>query len=230
MPTRVPRSILTLPMTLALALAVGCESARTAPEPARAGTESASGGKSGPTEQELGIARTKVHVAELELALAQKTREEELAHDATELELAKGELTQFDEVDSPTRLAQGRLSLTRSKDSLAEQEEELAQLEMTYAEVDLADKTREIVLRRNHRRVERAKESLALEERDFAKLEQYTLPRERAKLALGIEEKAHALENAQRSAEIGILNKNMALEEARTARAKLEKSGDGKTP
>lgn len=230
MTLRLSRSTLAVPTTLFLLFALGCASAQPAPEPARNGAEPAGGGKSGPTEQELETARTKVHVAELELALAQKTREEEQAHKAKELEFAKGELTQFDEVDSPTRLAQERLSLTRSKDNLAEQEEELAQLEMTYAEVDLADKTREIVLRRNHRRVERAKETLALEERDLAKLEKHILPRERAKLALGVEEKAHALENAQRSAEIGLLGKNMALEEARAALAKLEKGGAGKAP
>jgi small-conductance mechanosensitive channel len=219
-----------VPSTILLLFTLGCASAQPAPEPARDGAEPTGGAKSGPTEQELESARTKVQVAELELALAQKTREEEQAHKAKELELAKGELTQFDEVDSPTRLAQERLSLTRSKDSLAEQEEELAQLEMTYAEVDLADKTREIVLRRNHRRVERAKESLALEEREFAKLEQHILPRERARLALGIEEKSHALENAQRSAEIGLLSKKMALVEARAALAKLEKGEAGKAP
>jgi len=230
MPTRVPRSIVAIPISLLLALAVGCESARPATEPAGTGAESAGSGKSGPSEQELATARTRARIAELEVALAQKTREEEQAHKAKELELAKGELAQFDEIDAPTRLAQQRLSLTRSKDGLAEQEEELAQLEMTYAEVDLSDKTREIVLRRNHRRVERAKEMLALEERDVTKLEKHALPRERAKLALAVEEIAHALENGQRSAEIGLLSKNMALEEARAALAKLEKGASGKTP
>src|SRR6185503_2488134 len=158
----------------------------------------AAGGDPDRAQRELEIARSKLRVAELELALAQKTGDEEQAHKAKELELAQGELRQFDELDAPNRLARERLALTRDQDSLAEQEEELAQLEMTYAEVDLADKTREIVLGRNHRRIERAREELALAERELAKLEQHTLPRERAKLALEVVEKTHALENAQR--------------------------------
>src|SRR5262245_24671039 len=110
MTLRQSRSTLAIPSTILLLLALGCASAESAPDSARTGTDPAGGGKPGPTEQELATARTKVHVAELELALAQKTREEEQAHKAKELELAKGELTQFDAIDSPTRLAQQRLS------------------------------------------------------------------------------------------------------------------------
>ena len=127
-------------------------------------------------------------------------------------------------VDAPDRLARERLSLARAQDGMAEQEEELAQLESTYAEVDLADKTREIVLRRNHRRVERAKEELAIHERELAKLGDYDLPRERAKLALEVEVTTHELESARRSAEVGLLQKQIALEEARAALEKQEKN------
>ena len=209
-----------------LLFSFACASAHRTPE---APGTAAGAGDPGSTDGPLEIARSKLHVAELELALARKTNDEDQAHKAKELELAQGELRQFDEIDSPDRLARERLSLTRSQDGLAEQEEELAQLEMTYAEVDLSDKTREIVLRRNHRRVERAKEELALAERALTKLEQHTLPRERAKLALEVDEKTHALENAQRTAEIGLLGKNIALEEARAAVAKQEKGHAGKT-
>ena len=61
MPTRVPRSIVAIPISLLLALAVGCESARPATEPAGAGAESAGGGKSGPTEQELASVKEALH-------------------------------------------------------------------------------------------------------------------------------------------------------------------------
>jgi len=202
-----------------LVLAPGCASAggSSVADPADA---------PGEEERELDLARRKLHAAELELEHAQKTTGEDQAEKAGELELARAELRQFDEVDAPARLAQERLALTRSKDSLAEQEEELAQLEQTYAEVDLADKTREIVLQRNHRRVERAKAELALAERAFAALEQHTLPRERAKLALEVETKTNALASAGRGAALDVLEKEIALAEARAALAKLEKSGE----
>ena len=209
--------------------ALGCASARSAPQPARPGTETASA-PSSPGERELEVARRKLRVAELELELAEKTRDEDRTHKARELELAQAELRQFDEVDAPDRLASERLSVARAKDSMAEQEEELAQLEMTYAEVDLSDKTREIVLRRNHRRVERAKEELAIAERELAKLEQHVLPIERAKLTLEIQAKTDALASAERTAEIGLLGKQISLEEARAALEKQEKDRSGGAP
>jgi hypothetical protein len=204
---------------------LGCASARPAPKPEGGSAPSPSAG-----ERELEIARRKLRIAELELEQAEKTRAEDQTRTARELELAQAELRQFDEVDAPDRLASERLSVVRAKDSMAEQEEELAQLEMTYAEVDLSDKTREIVLRRNHRRVERAKEELAIEERELVKLEQHALPLERAKLALEVEAKTHALESVQRTAEIGLLGKQISLEEARAALEKQEKDRSGSAP
>ncbi|MSR63743.1 MAG: hypothetical protein EXS08_15055 [Planctomycetes bacterium] len=192
-----------------------------APGCASAGGATAAESASAPGERD--IAQSKVRVAELELEHARKASGEEQAQKAGELGLATAELGQFDEVDAPERSAREALALTRSQDALLEQEEELAQLELTYAEVDLADKTREIVLQRNHRRVERAKSELTLAERGFAQLQQNTLPRERAKLALAVAEKTAALESTQRSAEIDMLEKQVALAEARAAFEKLEK-------
>ena len=220
MTVRRSRSTLAV-LSFFLLFGLACAGARPAPDGAQGGAE-----------DELEIARTKLRVAELELDLAQDAGDQERAHKAKELEIAQGELRAFDELDSPNRIARERLALKRSQDDLAEQEEELAQLEMTYAEVDLSDKTREIVLQRSHRRVERAKEELALAERELAKLEQHTLPFERAKLALAVDEKAHALENAQQTVEIELLGKNVAVAEARAALAKLEKKNgpQGKAP
>jgi len=207
------RSAGTLLGSAFLLLAPACASPAAEPGPTRAAADGS----------ELEAARSKLRIAELELELA--SRDGDQAQEKGELELAQAELRQFDEMDAPDRLARERLALTRTRDALAEEEEELAQLEMTYAEVDLADKTREIVLRRNHRRVEREKEELALAERELVKLEQHTLPRERARLALAVDEKTHALETAQRTAEIALLGKQLALEEARAALAKLVSAG-----
>jgi hypothetical protein len=50
---------------------------------------------------------------------------------------------------------------------------------MLYEKEDLADKTREIVLQRGKRRVERAKEELAIAERESASLEASVCPARR---------------------------------------------------
>ena len=159
-------------------------------------------------------------------------QESAVAQEAVALEAADRERRQAAEdlqrwraEERPRREAEDALDLQVSADNLLETAEELKQLEMMYKEQDLADKTREIVLRRNHRRVEREKEELALAEHDLVKLEQHTLPRERARLALAVDEKTRALETAQRTAEIALLGKQLALEEARAALAKLVSAG-----
>ena len=167
-------------------------------------------------------AKQKLDIATLELSIAEAKQQNEVYRREQELDLAKSELAQFDERDAPNRTARSELDLQRGRDTLAEQEEELAQLQMTYADVDLADKTREIVLNRNQRRVARAKDALLIQERESETLKTRVLPRERAKLALDVESKTRELESTRRDADLELRRKRMAIDDAKREVEKLE--------
>jgi hypothetical protein len=188
------------------------------------------------SERDLATARDKLAIARLQADLAEKRAETTRIRKTTELELARAELAQFDENDAPNRLAKSKLDLARHHDALTEQREELAQLAMMYEKEDLADKTREIVLQRGKRRVERAEADLAISERDTSSLEAKSLPRERAKLVLEIDAKTRELDEMKREAEATLLDKRMAVRsaeaDAHTAelKAKLNAGGAASKP
>jgi hypothetical protein len=169
--------------------------------------------------------RDKLEIARLQLATAEQRAETARLRKEKELELGKAELAQFDESDAPNRLAKAKLELVRRRDALAEQQEELAQLEMMYEQQDLADKTREIVLLRGKRRVARAQEELAIAERETAALESRTLPRERGKLALEVEAKERELVESKSDTEANLLEKRLAVRSAEDALAAADGKG-----
>ncbi len=197
-----------------LAFGPGCKSVPSSPQASPAPAAS-----SAHPERELATAQDRLAIARLQLDLGEQRAESTRARKQAELELARGELTQFDESDTPNQLAKSKLELARRRDSLTEQQEELSQLEMLYEKQDLADKTREIVLQRGRRRVERAQDELTIAEREAATLETRTLPRQRARLALGVEAKARELAEGKPEAEVAQLERRLAL---RTAEAELQ--------
>jgi hypothetical protein len=202
---------------VALAIAPACAAA---PAAGQAPAHPAPVGGAG--DRDPAALRDKVEIARLQLAVAEQRAETARLRKEKELELQRGELAQFDESEAPNRLAKAKLELARRRDALAEQEEELAQLEMMYEQQDLSDKTREIVLARGKRRVERAQEELAIAERETTALESRTLPRERGKLALEIEIKERELLESKSDAEATLLEKRLALRAAEDAIAAAE--------
>lgn len=218
------RSLLALPLLLC---ALSCQSAPP--------TAKASAPPTMPHEDSAGAlatAQDKLAIAKLQLELGQQRAESNRARKQVELELARGELAQFDECDAPSQLARSKLELTRHRDALVEQQEELAQLEMLYEKQDLADKTREIVLQRGQRRVARAQEDLALAERDAKTLEERSLPRQHARLKLEVEAKTRELAQLQPEEAAATLEKHMAVRaaEADLRAAEAKAGGAGAKP
>ncbi len=207
------RSVRSLVLAAAL-FAPACAAARQAPH-----ADVAPAPGQGHPERELATAQDKLTIARLQLELGQHRAESSRARKQVELELARGELSQFDESDATNQLARSKLELTRRRDSLTEQQEELAQLEMLYEKQDLADKTREIVLQRGQRRVARAQDELAIGEREAVALETKSLPRQRARLALELEAKTREFDELKPEAEASMLEKRMAV---RAAEAELQ--------
>ena len=140
-----------------------------------------------------------------------------------ELELAKLRLQVFDETEMPIRLAKSRLELQEATDSLDEAKEELEQLELMYKEQDLADKTREIVIRRSQRRLARTDAHLKLQAEDLKVLEERTLPQDRAKLELDLLDKQRAADTATRSAVSALHDKRIAVLAAESEVARLQR-------
>jgi hypothetical protein len=219
------------PLLVLLLAPLGCVY-RSGPlyPPPTSGTETAPAAakkKEDPATKRATLARSldleerKIEKARLELRNQETANRDAVAKATTELELATAKLALFEEAESVERIEKAKLDLQEAKDSLEDAREELAQLEMMYGEEDLADKTREIVLRRGQRRLARAADRLELREREMRTLETGTIPQERAKLALERDEKARALEAAQRSAEASLLEKHLAVAQAENEATRL---------
>ena len=79
------------------------------------------------------------------------------------------------------------------------------------AEQELADKTREIVLNRGKRRVDRARERLDLQTRELEALKLHTLPQERDKLALEVDGKKRQIDRLRREGETAALANDITV-------------------
>ena len=134
-----------------------------------------------------------------------------LARAEQEVDLSTMALKQFTDFEMKIKLDRSQHRLQMTKDGLEEAKEEMAQLEMMYKEQDLADKTREIVLRRGKRRVERAEAGLAIEMRDQEQLATQTLPLEEKRLKMDLESKQKALAQTRRTTEEALADKKIAL-------------------
>ena len=176
--------------------------------------------------RELAIAAEKVKKAHLAQTHQRAEDQDKITRKNTERELAATKLADFEEHNAPQRIEEARLALHRAEDWVKEAEEELAQLEMMYAEEDLADKTREIVLERGRRRLERARRELDLQRTALANLEKHDLPREAAELRAQATDKASELENLERTAETNLLDKQIAVMEAEAEVTRLREEID----
>lgn len=176
--------------------------------------------------RQMAIAAEKVKKARLAQAHQQAEDQDKIARKRTERELASTKLADFEEHNAPQRIEEARLALRRAEDRVKEAQEELAQLEMMYAEEDLADKTREIVLERGRRRLERARRELDLQRTALANLEGHDLPREAAELRAQATDKASELENLERAAETNLLDKRIAVMEAEAEVTRLREEMD----
>jgi hypothetical protein len=175
-------------------------------------------------ERERPIAEAKLAKARKEQGDQESANQVALDKAKKEHDLALGRLRDFEEKEDPQRRARARLDMQQARDMLDEAKEELEQLEMMYKGQDLADMTKEVVIRRGKRRVERATQRLALQEQEVQRLEQNTLPLERAKLSAEAEAKAQDLDRARRAAETASLERKIDLmgSEAEIVRIKME--------
>lgn len=157
---------------------------------------------------------TQAH-AEIENGVAVAKAERELAMETERLHVFTGRT-------APNRIQQAQLDLVQAEDRATEAREEFEQLEKMYAEDDFADGTKEIVLERGRRRLERSQEDLRLRRESFNILTEKTIPLEVADHEWKVEQKQQAVETAHRSAESSAIDKHIAGMKAEAEVASLE--------
>jgi hypothetical protein len=140
----------------------------------------------------------------------------------TELGQAREKLGVYQNRSAPLQVDRATLRLERSRDNVGENEEELTQLHMMYDQEDFADKTKEIVLGRAQRRLDRSKVDLQHTERDLDVLRTHTVPMETASLDITVTDKAQALEKAREELSTTRLNQVISVMEAEFKIVSLE--------
>jgi multidrug resistance efflux pump len=171
-------------------------------------------------ERDLGVAKAQ---------LAAQTEDQARQLVATAAALAKMEfdaknaqqsLDQFTTIDRPLRLEEADHNLLGTKSWIADQTEELKQLEKMYKSDDLTEETEEIVLMRARRDLDRAKRILDFQTRRDKLMRDVDLPRELE--ALQLEARRTAAER-DKAVAVTALQQAAAKLDLDRARANFEK-------
>lgn len=160
--------------------------------------------------REAGLAAARLERAKKDVADQDADNAASLAKAEAEVGLAKQRLETFDQRETPTRLAKARLELKGAEDGAADAADELAQLELMYKGSEIADGTKEMVLQRAKRGLERAKARLDIGRGELKTLEERVIPQERARIALDLAERERDVERAKRAAEKATFEKRLA--------------------
>jgi hypothetical protein len=162
-------------------------------------------------QRELQMSEMKFAKAKTQMELAEKHHAQAVEKARKEIEVAERKLRTFKEKSRPERIERAELGFAYSQDSVKEAEQELEQLERMYKDDQFADQTKEIVLERGRRRLERSKKSLAIETGAIAVLKNETLPLEELEQELGLKDKREALEKMLRDHEMGMIDQRIGL-------------------
>lgn len=195
---------------------------------------SSGGGASGagddtPSPLALEAAQITVTAAQERLAAAESDQAIQEEANRLILETARSELKQaqmrlalLKAVDGKKRTDEASLAVQTAKDSIEDATDELDQLKKMYGENELADATKEIVIKRGERQLVRARESLSIQQVNQVKVRD-EIAAEQEKLDLEHLQKQKELEQAGLKARNQSQQKRAALLEAQ---AGLKKAMD----
>ncbi len=173
-------------------------------------------------ERAVEVARKHVAQAELTQKVAEQKQKDAVAAAEGALQLSHSALAQFDTADMALQVKSAELGLREKENDLRENQEELEQLKLMYAEQDLADKTREMVVARTERRLAQTEAELALKHQELELLKSSKLPTERLELTLAVQEKEQALAAARLDARLEWNSQQLALLEAQNTLIEAE--------
>lgn len=178
-------------------------------------------------------AAAQLDLAKIKLERAKMDADQQSVDGAAAVEKAKFELAvatkakdHFANVEMPQKTARAQLDLQQAKDAVSEQEEEMQQLELMYKKDDLADKTKEIVLARGKRRLERACQSLALQQKELDDLVNVQQPDQLRKLEVAVTDRTADLRRAEFGLKSGQIDKDLAVKSQQIDVAKLLREAD----
>ena len=172
--------------------------------------------------RKLNIARQKHTKSSLAAEYSKIENQNKIAKAAQDLDIATTKLQHHEQYTAPNRLAQGQLNQRYAEDRYKESQEEMEQLELMYAEEDFADKTKEIVLQRGRRRLERSRTNLDIRSNDLLFLQNHSLPLQHKELQFKFEQAGLLLDKTQRDAKASEIDKQIAILTAEAEVAKLE--------
>lgn len=162
----------------------------------------------------LDSATVRLEIAKMESVSFDAKHAAKLENALVELDLAKQALVQFDSFSKPTRMSQENLNLKSTKESAAEAQEELEQIELMYKDQDLNDMTREFVVARGKRRAISAQARIDIREANVASILEHDLPMQRQRFTLGIKRAEQGLAALALDGEIGRRGKELSVTEA----------------
>lgn len=177
-------------------------------------------------ERDLRVARLKLGKAELSMAHTEHRNEVAIAKAEAEFELAVRRLETYNERNVPSRLEWTKLHLQGAEDRVQEAREEIEQLEKMYGEEEFADQTKEIVLERGRRRLERSLRDLGLRHMDAETLKEATIPVERREHELRVENAEQTLKRAHENVEPSMIDQQIGLISAEGEIIRLEHEMD----
>ncbi len=183
-------------------------------------------------ERELEVAKLKLGRATQDVADQAAENKASAEKGAAEIAFAEAKVALFVEREAPARLKRAQLELQGAKDGLADARDELQQLELMYKDSEIGDKTKDMVIARARRGLGRAEERLALQETDYATLETRTLPQEKKRLELDVDERRRDGERGNRAAEKAMFDRRLAetaaAHEVKRISSELSEAGTGK--
>ena len=154
------------------------------------------------TQEKLEVAQARHEIAVLEASAYDAKLDAQLRHAQAAVEMAEVKLATFREVERPNRIATEELNLRSARDRAQEAADELAQVEIMYAEQDLNDMTREFVISRERRNAERAAKRIQIQEGEFTAFKERELPQKESELKLAVDKATAGLKAAEREGEI----------------------------
>jgi hypothetical protein len=173
-------------------------------------------------ERSLETAGLNLEKTKLSAAHAERQFRDAAGKAEADLDLARTKYENFLEIALPNRIARAELGLQGAEDGATEAREELDQLEQMYSDEQFADATKEIVVERARRRLERTQRDLELRREEFRTLVENTLPIEQWELELGVQEKERGLAQLRRGRETTVIDQNVATMNAEAEITRLE--------
>lgn len=162
-------------------------------------------------ERELTIARKNLDKTKLAHRSAEINNKLQVEKAQFELDLAQKRLDVYLNEEVPARLARADLNMKYANDGLKEQKQEMEQLLKMYSEEQFADSTKDIVVERGQRRLDRTEEGLRIATKEDQTLRQKTIPYETAERKQQVEDKKKALEQIARDWEMSGIDRQIAM-------------------